>query len=110
MRLRRNEIELLLSHRAIGPRLLAAVGGAQDVVADVIEQQVDLAARRLDLVHERAGERAVAAAVLVERDIALFGGVDDERARRLFRRRREAAIEAAAGADAPVHASLERIV
>src|SRR5581483_578406 len=77
-------------HRSVAERLLAAAGHVEHVVADEIEHAPHLQARRLDVLHEGGGERAVGA-VAVERGLAMLRGVDDERAALRLDRRQPAA-------------------
>jgi hypothetical protein len=72
------EIEFRRRQRAVDERLLAPAGGGQHVVAHLAKQEVDLHARRLDVLRERRRKRAVAA-FAVERDLPIARGVDHQR-------------------------------
>jgi hypothetical protein len=92
----RDEEEISLPGQgAVLERLLAFAGGLQDIVADIVEHPLHLAAGFLEPRHERQRERAVHA-VPVNCCLSLLRGIDHQRSRLGFCRCGEAAVEAAA--------------
>src|SRR5271169_1677260 len=79
-----HEKEILMPRqRTIGVRLLPAGGRFQHVVADQPEQLVDLDIGCCDALDQRDGKGAVVA-LTVERGLAVFGRIGNERSGRHF--------------------------
>ena len=66
------------AQRGMIPRNLRLLGGRRHVAAHALHQAADFDVRRLHVLQQRRGERAVAAAA-VERDVVGLGGEHDQR-------------------------------